>query len=54
MARFKISDNTGSINVVCFPEDYQKIKGIISEDGYYLVNLIGTGNGWSVKSIKIA
>jgi DNA polymerase-3 subunit alpha len=54
MARFKISDNTGSINVVCFPEDYQKIRGIISEDGYYLVNLIGTGNGWSVKSVKIA
>jgi len=52
MAKFKISDNTGSVSVVCFPEDYQKIKTIIYEEGYYLVNLIGTGNGWSVKTLK--
>jgi len=53
MARFKISDNTGSINVICFPDDYQKIKTILQEEGYYLVNVIGTGNGWSVKTLKM-
>jgi DNA polymerase-3 subunit alpha len=53
MCQITISDNTGTINVVCFPEQYQKLKNVISEGAYCMLKLNGTGFGWSVESIKI-
>ena len=52
MSKFKITDNTGAIATVCFPEQHAIYKNILFEDNYYEVTLSGTGNGWSVKTIK--
>ena len=54
MCQLSISDNTGAINVVCFPSEYQKNKSQLHEDLYCNLTLKGTGFGWSVESIKIA
>jgi len=54
MCQLSISDNTGAINVVCFPEEYKKNKAQLHEDLYCNLTLKGTGFGWSVESIKIA
>lgn len=52
MCQLSIADNTGFINVVCFPDTYEKIKGTLNEGAYYMISLKGTGFGWSVNSIK--
>ena len=52
MCQLSIGDNTGFINVVCFPDTYEKLKGTLSEGSYYMINLKGTGFGWSVNSLK--
>jgi|694.fasta_scaffold18368_5 DNA polymerase III alpha subunit len=52
MCQLSIADNTGFINVVCFPDTYEKFKNSIAVGSYYSVVLKGTGFGWSVNSIK--
>ena len=54
MCQLTIADNTGFINVVCFPDVYEKFKTKLSEGSYYEMILKGTGFGWSVDSIKIS
>ena len=53
MCQLYISDNTGAIGVVCFPEQYKQYKNDIFEGCYCTVKLRGTGFGWSVETIKI-
>lgn len=53
MAQMTITDNTGSINVVCFPSQYEIYKKEIYEGCYCTIQLKGTGYGWSVETIKI-
>lgn len=53
MCQISISDNTGSISVVCFPEQYSKYKKELYEGSYCTLKVKGAGFGWSIETIKI-
>lgn len=54
MCQITATDNTGSINIVCFPNKYEEFKNDIYEGAYVLIKVKGTGFGWSIENLKIA
>jgi len=51
MCQINITDSSGSIRIVVFPNAYAKHKAKIRKDGKYEFTIRGTGNGWSVESL---
>jgi DNA polymerase III alpha subunit len=51
MCQINITDSSGSIRIVIFPNAYAKHKSKIRKDGKYEFTIRGTGSGWSVESL---
>jgi DNA polymerase III alpha subunit len=54
MCQIVATDNTGSFRIVCFPNEYKKLKHSMNINDQYRMTIKGTGSGWSLVNLKIS